>query len=158
MRAGKRASQGADDSGGHGVVEAERIADGDGNLAHGDFLRIGKTEMVQIGQVDAQDRQVGVGIIADDVGARFAAIRRLRPHLVGPVDDVAVGHHESVGRNEKARAASAPAFLFGAGLDMNDRGTGLSGRSRRPPGNRRREDFHPTRKSPAGLLRRSPAC
>ena len=78
---GEGAAERADDAGGDGVVEAERIADGDGDLADADFAGIGEAEVVQVGQIDAQDGEVGVGIVADEVGARFAAVGRLRRGL-----------------------------------------------------------------------------
>jgi len=123
---GEGASEGTDDSGGDGVAEAERIANGDGDLADGDFVRIGEPEMVQVGQVDTQDGEVGAGVIADDEGARLAAVGRLRDDLVRTVNDVAVGHDESVRRDEEARAGASPALLFGVGLDMHDGGAGLA--------------------------------
>jgi hypothetical protein len=128
---GKRPSERADDSGGHGVVEAQGIADRDGDLAHADLLRIGEAQMPHVGQINAQHREVGVGIIADDLGARFATVGCLGVNRFGAMHDMAVGHDKTVRRNEEARSAAAAAMARPR-LDMHDGRTGLAhGRAHR---------------------------
>ena len=121
---GEGAAEGADDAGGDGVFEAEGIADGDGDLADVDFAGIAEGEVGEIREIDAEDGEVGVGVVADDFGAGFAEVGGLDADFVGAVDDVAVGHDEAVGGDEEAGAAAAGA-IFGAGLDVEDGGAGL---------------------------------
>ena len=89
---------GADDAGGHRVLEAERVADRHHPLA--DAQRVGVAER-DGGQVlgvalDLDQREVGLRVAADDLGLVLLAVRQLHDDLVGVLDDVVVGEDEAV--------------------------------------------------------------
>ena len=52
----------------------------------------------------AQQRQVGVGVLADHPRLHAAAFGVGQAHFLGAIDDVAVGQHQAVGRDDDARA------------------------------------------------------
>ena len=58
-----------------------------------------------------------MGIVADHVGAQAGAIGHPHGAAVGPLDHVAVGQYEAVGRENDAGAARLTAF------HSDDRGT-----------------------------------
>ena len=73
----ERAAERADDAGGHRALEAERVADGDRELAR----RAAPAESPRraagrVGRVDAQDREVGVRVVADHARRRGGGRRR----------------------------------------------------------------------------------
>ena len=124
-RAGlQRAAKGADDAGGDGRLEAVRVADGDGDLAGPDGLRVAQTRRAEVGRIQADDRQVGVRVVADERGADAAAVAERHVDLAGAVHDVAVGERKAVGREDEARAAALVSGLAAAGghgdVDFDD--------------------------------------
>jgi hypothetical protein len=71
------AAERADDAGGDRVLEAERVADGDGDLAAAQVGRAaehGRRERQPGGGADVQQRQVGIGVVADPLGGRLDAV------------------------------------------------------------------------------------
>ncbi len=84
------------DAGRHGVLEAERIAERDGELADarqlGSELRGG-----QIGPVDPDDGEIRVGIGGHNLGGNLISRGELNLHVLGPLDNVVVRHDEPTG-------------------------------------------------------------
>src|SRR5882724_3395220 len=105
---------GADDPGSHGRFQPERLADGDDLIADLERIAVaqhGSLERLDALAFDADERDVRVGIVADDLRWIFATSvrsRLIRDHLDvvhGPEfprprlfdgDDVVVGQHEPV--------------------------------------------------------------
>ena len=93
-------------------MEAIGIADGDGELADAQNGRIAESHRLEVRRVDANDRQVGFRIVADQVRVRPAAIGEHHFNSVSPVNDVTVGENETVrGDDEPGTAPSAFARL-----------------------------------------------
>ena len=104
----QRAPERRDDAGGHGGVETERIADGDGDLAALQLARVAEPGGGQMHRLlDAHQREVGVGIVAEHAGGELAAFERRQRDRAGAVDDVAVGEREAVGRDDDPGAGAA---------------------------------------------------
>ena len=61
---------------------------------------------VRSGACSADDREVGVGIVADQVAGQLAPVEQRDRDALGAADDVAVGQHEAVGREHEARPAA----------------------------------------------------
>ena len=107
-----------DDAGRHRRFEAERIADGDHELAALEQLGIAQRRRRQRHRrVDAHQREIGVGVVADDARGQAAALDGGDVDAGGAADHVAVGQHQPVGRHDDARAGAAMA-PFVAGLDV----------------------------------------
>ena len=60
----QRAPERADDAGRDGAMEAVRVADGDRQLADPERRRVAELSAGQVGRVDADHREVGLGIVA----------------------------------------------------------------------------------------------
>ena len=63
---------------------------------------------------DAQHRQVGVRIVADEIGAEHPAVGERHRDFVAAGDDVAVGQDEAVGREDESRSRPAAARRLAA--------------------------------------------
>ena len=70
----KRAAERADDAGGDAVLKTVRIADGDGELADANLFRIAQRRRDQSAGGNANHREIGAGIVADDGGVEAPAI------------------------------------------------------------------------------------
>ena len=83
---------------GHGLADAERVADGEHHVA--DAQRVGGAEgdRRQVLGVDAQHREVGLGIVADHLGEQLLAVVQRDLDLVGGLDHVVVGEHVAARR------------------------------------------------------------
>jgi hypothetical protein len=107
------------------VVEAERVANRNGDLSDAHAPRIAKTRPRKRARVDPENGKVGVRIVSHEITARLAAIGQRDRQLVRPMDDVTVGEHETVGREDHTRATTTSALYAndsrGDGLDcVND--------------------------------------
>ena len=90
------------------MLVAERIADRTHPLAHPQRRRIAERRHRQAGlAVDLDQRDVGVGIGADDAGAQAAAVRQLDGDALGALDDVVVRQDAAVGVDDEAAAGAA---------------------------------------------------
>ncbi len=88
--------------------EPERVADGDHQLAAPEQLRIAeRCGRQRHRSVDPHQREVGVGIVADDLRGQAAAVDRGDVDARGAVHHVAVGEHEAVRRDDHAGAGAA---------------------------------------------------
>jgi len=107
-----------DDARCHGRFEAERIADGDDQLTAPEQLGIAQRRRRQRHRrVDPYERQIGIGVVADDPRNQAAALHRSDVDARGAIDDVAVGQHQPVGRHDDPRPGAAVAPVV-AGLDI----------------------------------------
>ncbi len=106
-----------DDAVGHGLADGERIADGKHDVADLQRVGIGEFERGEtlVLRLDAQHREVGAGILEHHLGLEFALVGERDLDLVGPLDDVIVGHHEPGGVDQHARAERALHLLAAAG-------------------------------------------
>ena len=69
-------------------------------------LRVAELDGRQIRRRDADDGDVGVAVLADEVGRALAAVGQRHVDSRGAVHDVAVGQDEAVGREHEPRAAA----------------------------------------------------
>ena len=91
---------------------AERIADGADPLAHPQHRRVAERRDRQAGlAVDLDQRDVGVGIAADEAGPEASSIRQLDRDAIGAFDDVVVRQDAAVGVDDEAGAFAAPRLI-----------------------------------------------
>ena len=100
------AGQRRDDAAGHGLADAERIADRQHLVAHLD--RVGVLEL-QIGEtaiaaLDPQHRDVGLVVLLHDLGIELAPVGERDANLGRPadLDDMSVGDDDPLGGNDHA--------------------------------------------------------
>ena len=99
----------ADDADRDRVLVAERVADRAHPLAHPQRRRIADRRDRQARlAVDLDQRDVGVGIGADDARAQRPAVRQLDDDPLGALDDMVVGEDAAVGVDDEAAARAAP--------------------------------------------------
>ena len=96
-------------------MEAVRVADRDRNLTNANSARIAKPRPRErhaalVG--DPHDRQVRVGVLADEIRAPRPAVRQDRRERLSTIDDVIVGQRESVRGEDDAGSACATGFNF----------------------------------------------
>ena len=127
----QRPAEGADDAGGDGRLEAERVADGDDELPDAQARESPSRAGDEVGRVDAHDREVGVRIVADELCREVAPVGQRDAERVGAVDDVAVGQDEAVAREEEAGARAGVAGSGGLGTAPRARSAGRPRRRRR---------------------------
>ena len=75
---------------GHGLADAERIADRQHDVADARLVHAAERDGRQVGHVDLEHGEVGFLVDADDLGARSAAVGERDFDLVCPVDDMLV--------------------------------------------------------------------
>ena len=78
----------------------------DDQLPGTERLRIAEGDGAQFRGADLEHGDVGIGILADQVGALLAAVRKDNLDLRGVLDHVAVGEDQAVGGKDEARAAA----------------------------------------------------
>ena len=83
-------------------LKAERIPDGNYNLPDAQVFRVGQSDVGQVWRIDANDREIGIGIISDQLSVVFASILQIHPDLGRAVHDVPVGQNESVRRDDES--------------------------------------------------------
>ena len=83
-------------------MEAVRIADRDRELADPHGARVAERRERQRRSVDADDREIGVRILADEIGPRRAAVGHHDRQGAARFHDVAVGQDQAVGREQHA--------------------------------------------------------
>ena len=106
--ADRSARDGADDAGGHGVGQAEGVADGDHQLADLHLGRVGHGDRVKLGGGDADldHGQIAVGIRADQLGIGGFAVREGDGDDRSALDHVVIGDDMAVRIPDKAGAFS----------------------------------------------------
>ena len=102
-----------DDSGGHRLLEAERVPEHDGEASdpRERALELGRRQPVA---VDADDREIGVGIGRGDAAGHPAAVGERDVDMRCSGDHVVVGENRSVRPvDHPAADALLPAAVFG---------------------------------------------
>ena len=107
------APQRRDDAAGDGLADAEGVADGQHLVAHLQGVGVAQHDHGQLVELDLEHRQVGVGVGADHLAARVAAVVERDVDLVGAFHHVVVGEDVAVGADDHA-AAQADLRLVGA--------------------------------------------
>ena len=85
---------GGDDAAGHGLADAERIADGQHQVAHLDRVGIAEVDEGQAfaAGIDLEHGEVGPLVGAQQTGGELALVGEHDGDLVGAGDHVVVGH------------------------------------------------------------------
>ncbi len=117
-RRAQRAAQGADDAGRDGRLQPVRVSERDRERTDAHVARVAERRRNEVARGDADDGEVGVGIVADDGTRKRAAVEQRDVERARVVDDVAVRDEEAVGREHEPRAAAAPAAR--GDLDVDD--------------------------------------
>ena len=105
--AGLGARQGRDDALGHGLADAEGIADRQSEVADLDGVGIAQLQHRKgrvLGGLDPQDREIAARVAQQDVGGKLAPVGKRHLDLVHVLDDVVVGHDEAGRIDDHARA------------------------------------------------------
>ena len=86
------ATDGGDDARGHRIGQAERIADGHHPVAHPKLAVVAEFDGgKRLVAFHLDERHIGGGVSADQLGIELAAIRQLHGNLGTVIDDVVVG-------------------------------------------------------------------
>jgi hypothetical protein len=88
-------------------LESVWIADGDGELAHAQLVRIAQPRRLEIRCINPDDGQIRLRIRANDSRLRVPAISQRHFNPVRAVNHVAVGESEAVRRDDETRPATA---------------------------------------------------
>ena len=106
----QRAPERGDDAGGHRRVEAERIADRNRDLAAPEFGAVAQPRGRQrhVG-LDAQERKIGVGIVAENARLQFPAFERRQRDDARALHDMGIREREPVRRHDDAGAGAGVA-------------------------------------------------
>ena len=107
---------------GDGLADGEGIADGEHDVAHLERVRVGEFERGKtlVLRLEAQHREVRARISQHHLGFEFALVRKRDLDLIGSLDDVIVGHHETRGVDEDARAQGALDLLARSARAVRD--------------------------------------
>jgi hypothetical protein len=74
--------------------------------------------------VNAHQREIGVGVVADHAGDQIAAVRRHDHDTRGSLHHMTIGEDQPIGRYDDAGPAACLARIaFGAHVDAHDGGT-----------------------------------
>ncbi len=92
-----RARQRRNDSVGNGLSDAKGIADRKHDVAHKQFIGVGKIERwkLLLGIFQAQYGEIGTAVLENDLGLELALVRKRNLDLVGAFDDMVVGHDQT---------------------------------------------------------------
>jgi hypothetical protein len=107
----------ADDAHGHGLSNAQRVAEGQDHVAHAHRVRVAKRKRGKARRLDLQDREVTGSVRAHHLGGEAPAVGELDADLLRAVHHVVVREHVTVGADDHARAQSplAPRLRVGNG-------------------------------------------
>src|SRR4051794_23403777 len=120
VRRGDLPLQRGDHAGGERAVEAERVADRVRGVADLDGARVTQRERLEVGGADLQQREIGRGVLAHELGRERLAVADLRLDLaVGALDHVGVGDDVAVIGDDEARTGAD------LGRDVGDRVLGV---------------------------------
>ena len=112
---GQRARLGADDTGGDGVVEAVRRADGHDPFADAHRIGIADPDHGQVGRIDLDDRDVGLRVGANDLRGEFALVGEPDEDLGSGAHHVGVGENQAVGAHDEAGSQALRRLRLTAG-------------------------------------------
>lgn len=99
-----RTAEGGDDAHGHRLADAERVADGEHDIADAQAVHLAEGDGRQFLGLDLQDGEIGFRVAADDLGLVGLAVVERYLDVVGPLDDVIVGQDIAIGADDDARA------------------------------------------------------
>jgi len=105
-----RAAEGGDDAHGHRLADAERVADGEHDVADAQAVHLAEGDGGELVGLDLQDREVGFGVAADDVGLVGLAVVERNLDVVGFFDDMEIGQDVAVGADDDAGAETGVAL------------------------------------------------
>ena len=106
VRARSDPAERADHAARHGVLEAIRVADRNRQLTWFERLRIAELDRGEIGRRDTDHGDVGVAVLADEIGGALTAVGERDVDRGRAVNDVAVREDEPVAREDKPGAAA----------------------------------------------------
>ncbi len=90
---------------GHGLPDAEGIADRKHDVADQQFIGVGEIErrefLMRI--LQAQHGKIGTAVLEDDLGLKLALVRERNLDLIGAFDDMVVGHDQPGGIHHHSR-------------------------------------------------------
>ena len=91
---------------GHGLADAEGVADREYDVADLQFVGIGEIEGREflMRALEPQYRQIAAGILEHDLGLEFPLVGKRYLDLIGAFDDVDVGHDQTRGIHHHARS------------------------------------------------------
>lgn len=106
------APQGADDSRGDGLVEAERIADRHHEVTNTELVRVARGDLRQVVGVDPDNGHVRVRVGPHQFRLELPAVVERNLDLIRFFDDVGIGHHQTLIRIDHHAGSEAltPAF------------------------------------------------
>ena len=100
-----------DDAGRYRVRKAERVTDGNNEIAYLGLVRIAERDLRQLIRRHFQDRDIGAGVGANDLGIEHAIVEQRYFDGVCVLDDMMVGHNVAVARiDNDARALALHGF------------------------------------------------
>ena len=102
----ERPAERADHAARHGVLEAIRVPDRNRQLTWFERLRIAELDRGEIGRGDTDHGDVGVAVLADEIGGALTAVGERDVDRGRAVNDVAVREDEPVAREDKPGAAA----------------------------------------------------
>jgi hypothetical protein len=90
---------------GHGLTDAEGVADGQNDVAHFNQVCVAKfDDRKRPIAFDLQDREVEALILEQDTALKLAPVGKRHTNIIGAFDDVVVGHDDAVLLNDDAGA------------------------------------------------------
>ena len=108
------------DAGGHRAAEAERIADGDDPFAQPQLVGIAELHRLErLVGMHAQQREIALGVLADQFGLQLGAVVEDDVDLVGVGDDVIVGDDEAGRIDDEAGAQRIDAMRLVSSLSSS---------------------------------------
>ena len=113
---GELAPFGGNDARRHGVLHAERVADGQDPLADPDQGGIAQGGEGQVLGLDLEEGQVGLGVEPDDLGLVFLPLEGRDGILDRILGDVVIGQDVAVRRDEEPRPLDHAPIILGLGL------------------------------------------
>ena len=127
----RRSRERRDDAAGHGLADAERVADREHEVADLERVGIAHRQRRQVVRLDVEDREVGRLVRAHHPGLELAPVGQHDHDLVGILDHVVVGHDQAVGARRSPRSpASSPAGAAARAGRTPRRRSGRRGRRR----------------------------
>ena len=102
-----RATERADDAGGHAGLKPERVSDRDHQLAHSQIFRICQAHVDKLWRIDANNGEISIGVIARQLSGIFAAVRQVNGDRARVMNNMAVRQNKSIWCDYKPRAVPA---------------------------------------------------
>jgi hypothetical protein len=113
-RSAHRTAERRDDAGRHSPFEAERIADGDGDLATAQTLRIAQRRNIGKVPIGTHEGDIGIGIAAEHAATCGCAVGHRDPNSLHIADDMGIGDDQAIRRNDEAGSLSGGAAVGNA--------------------------------------------